>query len=266
VSTFSPGRSLRTALSLFTVFPAARPAQLHLERAEAARAVLWMPFVGALVGVVAAAVLASTDRLVDGPMGTLLASTLAVVVLAMMTGGLHLDGLADTVDGLGSRLSAPEALAVMRQPDIGPLGVAAVLLVLLVQVSALAAASTTGAGAAAVVLAAVTSRTAVILAAGHQVPSAHPQGFGALVAGTVNPRAQAASLASLVLAVGLVTVIFAGPAAAVPFLAAVVVGLFVADQVRRTAQRRLGGMTGDVFGAMIELTTAAVLLAVALIS
>ena len=61
-----------------------------------------------------------------------------MALLAVATGGLHLDGLADTADGLGSRRPADQALEIMRRPDAGPLGVATLVLVLLVQVSALA--------------------------------------------------------------------------------------------------------------------------------
>ncbi len=60
-------------------------------------------------------------------------------VIAVLTGGLHLDGLADTADGLGSRRPAADALAIMRRSDIGPMGVGALVLVLLVQVTAVAA-------------------------------------------------------------------------------------------------------------------------------
>jgi cobalamin synthase len=71
------------------------------------------------------------------------------------------------------------------------------------------------------------------------------------------------SLGSLLIAARIVTAIFGGSAAAVPVPGDVVVSLFIAEQVRRTTQRRLEGMAGEVFGAIIEGTTAAVLLAVA---
>src|SRR5215472_5507535 len=92
---------LRVALGLFTIIPVR--AGPGISRDEAARAVLWLPVVGVLLAVPAAGVLLgvaaggrSTPRL-------LLAAALAIGVLALLTGGLHLDGLADTADGLGSR-------------------------------------------------------------------------------------------------------------------------------------------------------------------
>ena len=100
----------------------------------------------------------------------LLGGVLAVAVLALLTGGLHLDGLADTADGLGSRRPAAEALAIMRRSDTGPLGVATLLLVVLIQVSALATVPRGLDGAGALVLAVVTGRVAVLLATGAPRP------------------------------------------------------------------------------------------------
>ena len=74
--------------------------------------------------------------------------TLLVALLAVLTRGLHLDGLADTADGLGSGRRGEAALAVMRQSDIGPFGVVTLVLALLVQVAALAVCLAAGAGPA----------------------------------------------------------------------------------------------------------------------
>ncbi len=107
--------------------------------------------------------------------------------------GLHLDGLADTADGLGSRRPADQALEI-RRSDAGPFGVATLVLVLLVQVCALASLPH-GRGAAGLVLAAVTGRVAVVLATGS--PPARPSGFSALVAGRTSAAGRAATVAVL---------------------------------------------------------------------
>ena len=100
---------------------------------------------------------AGTD---DGaPRRRLLGAVLAVAVLGLLTGGLHLDGLADTADGLASRRPREEALTIMRQGDTGPLGVAALVLAVLLQVTALAALPGPLA-LAGLALGAVTARTA----------------------------------------------------------------------------------------------------------
>ena len=105
----------------------------------------------------------------------LLGAAVAVALLAALTGGLHLDGLADTGDGLGSRRPAADALAIMRRPDIGPLGVVTLVLVLLIQVTALATVPRGWPAVAALVLAVVTGRVAAVLATG--VPAARPGGL-----------------------------------------------------------------------------------------
>jgi adenosylcobinamide-GDP ribazoletransferase len=187
--------------------------------------------------------------------GSLLAATLAIAVLAALTRALHLDGLADTADGLGSRLPAPEALAVMRRSDMGPFGVVTLVLTLLVQVSALAQAERVDRGPLGIVVAAVGARLAITLACRRGVPSARPCGLGALVAGAVHPAA-AAALA--VAAIGGAAVL--GPI----FAVAVAAGLATSVLLTALAVRRLGGITGDVLGAAAELATATCLLVIAI--
>lgn len=244
---------LRLALTTFTVLPLRGPARL--DRRTAGQAMALAPVVGLVLAVAVTAVLLLADRLTGQP---LLASALAVSALAAATRGLHLDGLADTVDGLASYLPPEPARRVMKKPDVGPLGVAAVVLVLLVQVTALAASTQAGRGAGAVVVALVTGRLAVTLACTPATPAATPEGLGALVAGTVR-RTPALLVAVACTAALAVT---AGPAVRV--LAAVGLALLAARLLRRHAVRRLGGLTGDVLGALLELatTTALVVLAV----
>ena len=192
----------------------------------------------------------------------LLGAAVAVALLAALTGGLHLDGLADTADGLGSRRPAADALAIMRRPDIGPLGVVALVLVLLIQVTALAAVPRGWPAVAALVLAAVTGRVAAVLATG--VPAARPRRASApwWRAGPGGPGGwrPGSSCWPRWCRPG-------SPSAAWPAvlrgLAAALAGLLAGGLLARTARRRLGGMTGDVFGAIIELSTAAVLLVLA---
>jgi len=112
--TAPPAPAWRAALSLFTVVPVAGPAEIRKD--TAARAILWLPALGCLLAAVAAAVLFAVEVGGHSAPRRLLAATLAVAVLALLTGGLHLDGLADTVDGLGSRRPRQEALDIMRAP------------------------------------------------------------------------------------------------------------------------------------------------------
>lgn len=259
-----PSRAWRAALSLFTVIPAGAPAELDAD--TLARAMFWLPVVGLLLGLIAAGGLALVQAGVQagGPsvLRQLLGAAVAVTLLAALTGGLHLDGLADTADGLGSRRPAADALAIMRRPDIGPLGVAALVLVLLIQVTALATVPRGWPAVAALVLAAVTGRVAAVLATG--VPAARPGGLGALVAGRTGRAGRMAAGLVLLAAVIPAGLALGGAAAALRGLAAALAGLLAGGLLGRTARRRLGGMTGDVYGAIIELSTAVVLLALAL--
>ena len=217
----------------------------------------YAPLVGLLVGLAGAAVLVVGQRL---GLGDLLPAVLAVATLAVLTRGLHLDGLADTADGLASYLPPERARAVMKAPDVGALGMVTVVLVLAVQAAALAAAAGHGRGAAALLLATVAGRTAVTLACVPPTPAASPEGLGALVVGTVaRPTALAVVTA---LALGAAVPAGSLPAAA-RGLAAVGLGLLAARALRRHAVRRLGGVNGDVLGALVEVSTTVVLVVMA---
>jgi adenosylcobinamide-GDP ribazoletransferase len=252
------------AVTMFTVLPIPAGARLDVDRRSAARSLLWLPAVGAGLGLLAGVPLVATGLLVPTPTGAVLGAALAVATLAVATRGLHLDGLADTVDGLGSSTEAGQALAVMRKPDIGAFGVVAVVLLLLVKVAALAAATGRGlgAGVAGLVVAELVGRVGVVLAAARGIPSARPEGFGALVAGTVGRPAQVIAVAATV-GIAAFPLGWGGQYISVQLLAAVFVGLAVAIWWRRRVVRRIGGVTGDVFGSVVELSSVAALVAVA---
>jgi adenosylcobinamide-GDP ribazoletransferase len=254
--------SWRAAVTTFTIIPV-RGGPETITTEIAARMTLWLPGVGCLLAVPAVGLMLAVEA--GGASGPrrLLGATLAVAALAVLTGGMHLDGLADTADGLGSRRPMQEALALMRRPESGPMGVSALVLTLLVQVTALAAISPRWLGPVALAAAVLTSRVAIVAAAG--APAARPDGFGALIAGTARQASRWTAVAVLLAIAGAAGAAAGGFQLAVRALAAVLAGLAAAAWLRRAAVRRLGGMTGDVFGALIELSTATVLLAAALI-
>lgn len=249
---------LLRALALFTVVP--MPAR-ELDRASAVSAVPWLPLVGAAVGAVAA--LPATAVGHWAPHALLLGAVLSLLVLALLTRGMHLDGLADTVDGLGSRAPADRALEIMRRSDIGPFGVLAIVLVVLVDVAAL---ESLGGGAwrpvAALAVAAATGRLAVVIAAHRRVPSARTSGFGAYVAGSLSTAAVAAEIVLVFgFGVGMAAAVGANLLAWVVTQAA---ALLLTTACLLHANRRLGGVTGDVFGALVEIGTALTLAGLAL--
>ncbi|NUU26502.1 MAG: adenosylcobinamide-GDP ribazoletransferase, partial [Streptomycetaceae bacterium] len=130
--TASPTRNgLRLAFGTLSVLPVRVP---HVDRAVAARAMAAAPLVGLVLGGLAAGVLSLASYAGTGP---LLAAVLALGSLALLTRGLHLDGLADVADGLGSGKPAEDALRIMKASDIGPFGVLTLVFTLLAQTAAL---------------------------------------------------------------------------------------------------------------------------------
>ena len=246
---------LRLSVTLLTAVPLRR-ASPEPRRATVAAAMTWAPAVGLLLGVTAAAVLVVADHLLG--IGPLTAAGLAVATLALLTRGLHLDGLADLADGLGSGQPAPVALDIMRRSDIGPFGTATLILALLIQVAAVSHAEASGParGAAALITAVVTGRLALTWACRQGVPAARADGLGALVAGTV-PLAipvalTLAAVTAAAAAVVISTTLPGGPLGwTLPL--AVVAGLAAAFVLQRQSVRRLGGITGDVLGALAEV-------------
>jgi adenosylcobinamide-GDP ribazoletransferase len=235
---------LRLAVTTLTVLPV-RPGRV--DRGSAAVAMSLAPLVGALLGLVLAGLCAGLRELLP----PLLAGAVTVAAAVLLTRGLHLDGLADTVDALGSYRSGEAALEVMRKPDIGPFGVAAIVLTLVIQVVAVSP--------WAAVLAWTTGRLGITAACRRGVPAARPEGLGALVAGTV----PAPVVAGLAIAVG------AGAVWAVPGRpwhgpAAVAGAMLVVLLLLRHAVRRFGGVTGDVLGAVAETGTTVTLVLLAL--
>jgi len=150
----------------------------------------------------------------------------------------------------------------MRRSDIGPMGVGALVLTLLIQVTAVAAVRGLPLAAAALLLAEVTGRVSIVVAT--SAPAARPGGFGALVAGRTTAAERALTVAVLACAVAAAGLTTAGPALALRGLAATCTGLLAGWLLQRTAARRLGGMTGDVFGAILQVSATAVLLVAAL--
>src|SRR3954447_24101682 len=219
----------------------------------------WAPLVGLVLGAIATAVGVLGARLISPFAG----AVLTVAVLAALTRGLHLDGLADTADGLGPLRGRERALEVMHQSDIGPFGVVTVVLTLLLQVACLTTLLTEDAGWLAFWVAVVTARVAMARAGLPGVPVAEGSSLAAAVAGTVSPR--------WLFAWGVVTAVLLGVATygdlglALRLLAGIVVGLLAAELVLRRARRRIGGVSGDVMGAMAEVTTAVTLLAAAVL-
>lgn len=241
-------RGLRLAVSWLTVLPVGTP--VEVDRAIARRALYWAPLVGAGLGLLAAGGLAALHALSTPP---LLAGFAVVTALALLTRGIHLDGLADTADALGCYRSPQRALEVMRDGSTGPFGVVALVLVLSTQAVALGALAETD-RLIPVLLAMIAGRAAFSWCARTSVPPARTTGLGALVAGSQPPTVPLAWAATL-LAGGLLAV----PGRFWQGTLAIALSAAAVMAISAHTRRRFGGVTGDVLGAANELATTVIL-------
>ncbi|MGW2884316.1 adenosylcobinamide-GDP ribazoletransferase [Streptomyces griseoruber] len=254
-----PLHGLRFAFGTLSVLPV----RVSRWDREAARGgMLCAPVVGLVVGVGAAGLGLLLLLLGAGP---LLAAVGSAAVPAVLTRGLHLDGLADTADGLGSGKPAEDALRIMKQSDIGPFGVLTLVFVLLAQVAALARLydDSWARGAVAAVVSAVAARLALTLAARAGVPPARPEGLGAAVAGVV-PVAAALALTAALTAAAAACGALASPDDDARTPLALLAALATAELLLRHCTRRFGGVTGDVFGGVAETAATTALVALTL--
>ena len=244
--------ALRLAVGTLTVLPTG---PVTVDRATARGAMLLAPVAVLPLGLLVALATGAAERL-GWPL--LVVGLVGVAALALGTRALHLDGLADTVDGLGSGWDRERALAVMQRGDVGPMGVVALVVVLGVQAAAMGALVTDMASALALGVLVCCSRCALAVACRVGVAAARPTGLGAAVAGSV-PVAAAVAVQALVAVViaGLWTWRGGGWAAG---LLTAVAAAGAAALLVGWCGRRLGGVTGDVLGAVIEVALTVLLL------
>jgi adenosylcobinamide-GDP ribazoletransferase len=238
--------ALRLSVGTLTIVPSGAIAEI--DRRTAARAMMIAPL-AVLPLAVAVALLGWLGRTVGLP--PLAVGLLVVGGLALGSRALHLDGLADTVDGFGSGWSAERSLMVMRRGDVGPMGVVALIVVLGLQATAIGQLIQGVTGALLVGVVVCCSRAALCLTCIRGVPAAREDGLGVAVAGSV-PRSAAAGCWLAVLLIMSVTAWLSGLGPASGALATVAAALGVAVLVYRCV-RRLGGVSGDVMGAAIEI-------------
>ena len=254
--------AVRLSFSWMTVLPVGNTG--IPSSGAAGRSMTALPVVGLVCGLVATALAHGAYAL---GAGALLSGIVGIAAVLALTRGMHVDALADTVDGLGSYAGPGRALEIMRSGSIGPMGAAVLALTLLAEVAALGALVGSGTWLAPV-SAFVLSRCLPIILLRRGVPAATNTGFGALVAGSQSRVAVVgAGLLCTTAGAGL-----AGTAAvhgrwwiAAGGAAIGLAAYLIAAGVTRHVVRRLGGVNGDILGAAIETGTAATLLAAVLL-
>jgi adenosylcobinamide-GDP ribazoletransferase len=206
---------------------------------------LFFPFVGVLIGVGAAAVFALFDELLPRD----LAAALTIVALVIATGALHVDGLADFADGMFGGQDPASRMRIMKQPDIGAFGVAAVVLVLALDWIALSSLTVESAWLV-LPMVGLMSRAAplIVMTLTKYVSSG---GLAQSYVGIPKP----ALVVAIVVAIFISAVIGGGLA-----LSVALAGVVMAVLVTLFAKRRIGGSNGDVYGAAVELVTAVCLI------
>lgn len=234
-------RNLRIAFGLMTTLPFRLPEDWSA--GDSGRAAVWYPFIGLVIG-------ALTWLAWQGAMFVFppwVAGIVTLVVWVALTGGLHLDGLADCCDGLLVSASVERRLEIMKDPHIGAFGVIGLTLVLFLKAAALA--SLPPVSSLGILLAASLARWCILPAG--LMPLARPSGMGAdFMSGFQR------SFILLGAIIPLALMIMLGPRGALASFAGAGAGALVLW----LAKSRIGGVTGDVFGMMVEIVETVTLL------
>lgn len=231
------------ALQFLTIIP------VKMEQAEDRRikeAIIYFPLVGLLIGLV----LTAADRLLSclNP-GQLCINTMLLILLALLTGGLHLDGLADTFDAISSGKKKEEMLKIMRDPHIGTMGTLSLFLTVILEIVLLSAISIDSKRSS-LLLMCVLSRWSMALAM-FLFPYARQEGKAQAFFKNTNFKNS-----SLALAITLFLIVTLWQLKGILILGASALGTYLAGKF---ISGKIGGITGDTLGAMNELVEVIVL-------
>ena len=216
---------------------------------EAARAIPWMPVVGALIGLASGLVYWAAHVFLT----PLISASLAIMTSILLTGALHEDGLADLADAFGARVPPARAIEIMQDPHHGTYGILALMISVALRIAAVAAMPTATAIVALVAAHSLARGGAIGLM--WRMPAASGSELGATYKNGTTARGTLAAIA-FAIAIGFVLLgPFAFGAAAVVFIALAICGLL--------AQQKIGGFNGDVLGATEQLAEIGILLLVA---
>lgn len=242
-------KSLRLALSFLTAIPIRAEAP---QPGDLGRSAIWFPLIGFGLGLI----LAIAYRLFSLIFPHLIAAALTVALWAALTGGLHLDGLADCCDGLLATAAPERRLEIMRDPRLGSFGVIGLTLFLILKILAVPSFDYPGFFSflpLTIPVATCISRWLIIVVAFQ--PQVRPDGLGADFARGLSGRT--ALLAALLPLAGVTLFTLLGDWR---LLLAVILAHLLTFAIIAFARARLGGVTGDVFGLTVEMSELVVLL------
>jgi adenosylcobinamide-GDP ribazoletransferase len=239
-------RLIFIAMQFLTIIPF--PFAKEWREGEMGRSMRWFPLVGLAIG----GLLAALDRAFSLILPAPLVALLLVTALAVVTGALHLDGVADVADGFGARGGRERFLAVMKDSSTGAIGVVGVVLVLLLKYQALLQLPTNLRLSAIIFFPAAARFAQVVLTSG--ALRARVDGLGATFAAGAGATEIAIATATTFAAGWLLL----GPQGV---YCAILVAAFALFS-RKYFHHRLGGITGDIIGATSEVAEILCLLAV----
>lgn len=226
------------------------PASWTGDEKTLSRSVSFFPLVGLLIGAIAAAL----DLLLAAILPAAAAACLTVFFLIAITGGLHMDGLADTADGFFSARTRPKMLEIMRDSRIGAMGVMAILFVVMLKIAALLSLSSPERQTV-ILLMPFAGRSAIILM---MTTLSYVRSEGGLATIFSAKRSWWTPIPVL-----LFLLLIGGGYGRITGLFAVLVSLAVAAVLIRYTFHKIGGFTGDTLGAVSEMTEMTLVLAAA---
>ncbi|MEM7535974.1 MAG: adenosylcobinamide-GDP ribazoletransferase [Chloroflexota bacterium] len=229
------------AIGFLTVLPVP---SVMLPPEEMGRASRWFPAIGLFMGVILLAAYWGGQIIFP----SLVTATLVVTIWAALTGGLHLDGFCDCCDALLVPVSVERRLEIMKDPRVGAFAAIGLVLFLMLKVSSVYALLQTGRLWIALLLVPTWARWMLLLVA--RQPHAKTTGMGATFASGITPSTVGMAL---ILPMGLLcyTTVFAGYISSILWI---IGGLLMVWLLTRAVHKRLGGMTGDVYGLVVEVS------------
>jgi len=232
------------ALGFLTIFPIAT--RTSVNRNKLSSSTIYFPLVGLLLGLI----LAATNMLLSYvAVSAFLSSVMLVTLLAIVTGALHLDGLADTADAFLSRKTAPEMLKIMRDSQVGAMGVLSLIFVILLKISLLYSLNPETVNTS-LILMCLLSRYALVLAISVFTYAREE--------GKAKVFIEAKSWKSFVLASTL-TLFCAFAFLGLKGIALFVLVILSTLLIGKFVTKKIGGITGDILGAINELSEVVIL-------